>query len=118
MHADRSRIRRAVDEAAETYFGIQDGGWWRWIIESGNSLGQHCRVIEGDLAELIQLASDGVVVILRSRDGDNWCAVTVGKRRRLCLWSPVGGVPFQYGSPARIAKMLRQRGFDSVVLSV
>ncbi|MFN8705050.1 MAG: peptidase domain-containing ABC transporter [Planctomyces sp.] len=118
LHADRSRIRRAVDEAAETYFGIQDGGWWRWIIESGNSLGQHCRVIEGDLAELIQLASDGVVVILRSRDGDNWCAVTVGKRRRLCLWSPVGGVPFQYGSPARIAKMLRQRGFDSVVLSV
>ena len=37
LHVDRSKVRRAVDEAAETYFGMHEGGWWRWIVETGHS---------------------------------------------------------------------------------
>ena len=69
LHVDRSKVRRAVDEAAQTYFDIPEGGWWRWLVETGHSLGRHCRVIDGDVNQLIRLARDGVVVILRSEDG-------------------------------------------------
>ena len=35
LHVDRSRVRRAVDEAAETFFGVQEGGWWAGLWKQG-----------------------------------------------------------------------------------
>ena len=72
LHVDRSRIRRAVDEASQTFFRESNEGWWRWIVEAGESLGRKCRVIDGDVPQLVQLARNGVVVILRSADGKIW----------------------------------------------
>jgi putative ABC transport system ATP-binding protein len=118
LHVDRSRIRRAIDEAAGTYFGIQDGGWWRWIIESGHSLGQNCRVIDGELDELIQLARDGVVVILRPENGGLWHALMSGKRRKVRLCTPAGSAPIQLMSPQRISRTLKPEGFDGTVRCV
>ena len=89
LHVDRSRIRRAVDQASQTYLGAAEGGWWRWIVETGQSLGRKCRVIDGDLQQLVQLASNGVVVILRSSDGRVWHSLTVDGRR-LNLTTPGG----------------------------
>ena len=63
LHVDRSKVRRAVDEAAETYFGQHEGGWWRWIVETGHSLGRNCRVIDGEVHELVRLARDGGDVV-------------------------------------------------------
>ena len=73
-----------MDEAAETYFGMHEGGWWRWIVETGHSLGRNCRVIDGEVQQLVRLARDGVVVILRSDDGqrvDKWTARQSRSRR-------------------------------------
>ena len=81
LHVDRSKVRRAVDEAAETYFGIPEGGWWRWIVETGHSLGRNCRVIDGDVPQLVRLALDGVAVILRSEDGQTWQSLMATGRR-------------------------------------
>ena len=118
LHIDRSKIRRAVDEAAETYFGMQDGGWWRWIIETGHSLGRGCRVIDGELHELVQLARNGVVVIIRSEDGETWHSLMNGKGRRLSLGTPRGSVPVRLISPRKIASVLRRDGFEGVLRCV
>jgi len=118
LHVDRSKIRRAVDEAAETYFDQHDGGWWRWMIETAHSLGRNGRVIDGELPELIRLARDGVVVIIRSGDGRTWHSLTRGKGRKLSLGTPRGNQPVRIVSPRRIRQLLRLEGFEGAVRCV
>ena len=118
LHVDRSRIRRAIDESAETYFGIQDGDWWRWIIEAGHSLGRNCRVIDGELSELVQLAKNGLVVILRSGDGKTWHSLMPGRGRNIAFGSPRGNVPLRLVSSRKIAALLNLAGFEGVLRCV
>lgn len=118
LHVDRSKTRRAVDEAAETYFAIQDGGWWRWIIEAAHSLGRGCRVIDGELQDLIQMARNGLTVILRSGDGTTWHSIMPGKGRRLYFGSPRGVLPLRVVTRSRVASLLRLNGFEGVVRCV
>lgn len=118
LHVDRSKTRRAVDEAAETYFGIQDGGWWRWIIETAHSLGRGCRVIDGELHDLIQMARNGLTVILRSGDGSTWHSIMPGKGRKLYFGSPRGVLPLRIVTRQRVGSLLRLNGFDGVIRCV
>jgi|GEM_PF-3465580 len=117
QHVDRSKVRRAVDEAAETYFGLQEGGWWRWIVETGHSLGRNCRVIDGEVQQLVRLARDGVVVILRSDDGQTWHAL-MRTGRRLSFSTPTGDRPIQIVSPRKIERLLRKDGFEGTLRCV
>ena len=117
LHVDRSKVRRAVDEAAETYFGLQEGGWWRWIVETGHSLGRNCRVIDGEAHQLVQLARDGVVVILRSDDGKTWHAL-MRNGRRLSFSTPTGDRPVRIVSPRKMERLLRQEGFEGTLRCV
>jgi ABC-type bacteriocin/lantibiotic exporter with double-glycine peptidase domain len=118
LHADRSRIRRAVDEAAETYFGKYEGGWWRWIVESGTSLGRSCRVIDGDLAELVRLAHDGMVIVLRSQDGQTWHVLMATKSGRLSVSTPGETRPVRIVSPRQLEKELLREGFQGLLRCV
>lgn len=118
LHVDRSKTRRAVDEAAETYFGMQDGGWWRWIIETAHSLGRGCRVIDGELNDLIQMARNGLTVILRSGDGRTWHSIMPGKGRKLNFGSPRGVLPLRMVTRSRVARLLRLDGFEGVIRCV
>lgn len=118
QHADRSQIRRVVDEAADTYFGQHDGGWWRWIIESGHSLGRKCRVIDGEPADLVRLARDGVVVIMRSEDGGVWHALMPGRARRISFCTPGDKRLIRNASPNRIPVLLRRDGFEGPIRCV
>jgi len=117
LHVDRSKVRRAIDEAAETYFGNLEGGWWRWIVETGNSLGRHCRVIDGDVQQLVRLARDGVVVILRSGDGRTWHSL-MANGRKLSFSTPAGDRPVQIVSPRKIEQLLRREGFEGTLRCV
>lgn len=112
LQVDRSKVRRAVDEAAETYFGQHEGGWWRWIVETGQSLGRKCRVIDGELPQLLGLARSGLVVILRADNGRTWHLLMV-KGRRLSIATPGGHRPVRIGSARKIEKLLRAEGFDA-----
>ena len=117
QHVDRSKVRRAVDEAAETYFGLQEGGWWRWIVETGHSLGRNCRVIDGEVQQLVRLARDGAVVILRSDDGQTWHSL-MRTGRRLSFSTPTGDRPIQIVSPRKIERLLRKDGFEGTLRCV
>lgn len=117
LHVDRSKVRRAVDEAAETYFGMHEGGWWRWIVETGHSLGRNCRVIDGEVQQLVRLARDGVVVILRSDDGQTWHALRANGRR-LSFFTPADDRPGRIVSPRKIERLLRKDGFEGTLRCV
>lgn len=113
-HADRSRIRRSVDEAAQFVQHEGDSSWHRWMLECGHSLGHVCRVIDGEIHELIRLARDGVVVILRSEDGQEWRAFVVERGRRLRLLEPRGRRSVRFMRPLRLTRQLKAAGFAGV----
>ncbi|MBL8809058.1 MAG: ABC transporter ATP-binding protein [Planctomycetaceae bacterium] len=113
-HADRSRIRRSVDEAAQFVQHEGDPSWHRWMLECGHSLGHVCRVIDGEIHELIRLARDGVVVILRSEDGQEWRAFVVERGRRLRLLEPRGRRSVRFMRPLRLTRQLKSAGFSGV----
>ena len=117
LHVDRSKIRRAVDQASQTYFGAAENGWWRWIVETGQSLGRKSRVIDGTLPQLVQLARNGVVVILRSGDGRFWHSLTVDGRR-MKLATPGGQPASRVASVRKIQKLLRLEGFEGTLRCV
>jgi putative ABC transport system ATP-binding protein len=117
LHVDRSKVRRAVDEAAQTYFGLRESGWWRWIVETGHSLGRHCRVIDGDVSQLVRLARDGVVVILRDEIRQKWHAL-ISKGRKLRFFTPGDQQPVRKVSPRAIEKLLRGEGFAGTLRCV
>lgn len=118
LHVDRSRIRRAIDESAETYFWIQDGDWWRWIIEAGHSLGRNCRVIDAELHDLVQMAQNGLVVILRSGDGQTWHSLMPGRGRSVTFGSPRGNLPLRLVPARKIPRLLSLNGFEGVLRCV
>ena len=115
---DRSRIRRAVDEGAETYFETTEGGWCRWIVETGNSLGRTSRAIDAELDELIRLAADGLIVVIRSQDGQTWHSFTMNRFRSIWLGSPLGGQPIRVVSPKKLSRILRNDGFQGRMRAV
>ena len=117
LHVDRSKVRRAVDEAAQTYFGMHEGGWWRWIVETGHSLGRHCRVIDGDVSQLVRLARDGVVVILRSDDGRKWHSF-IGKGWDVHFSTPGSHREVEKVSSRTIEKRLGSEGFEGTIRCV
>lgn len=116
-HADRSRIRRAVDEAARMMFESSEDGsfsWHRWLIEASHSLGYVSRIIDGELHELTGLASDGVVVVLRSADGAIWRGFTGTGGRHLQLLQPRSSKPIASMSRSALESRLRSEGFGGV----
>ncbi len=118
QHLDRSRIRRSVDESAESYFDANPDSWCRWIVEAGQGLGRTSRVIDAELDELISLAADGIVVIVRSPDGQRWHAFTSNRVRSMRLLTPLGAKPVRVVSKARLKRILKQDGFDGVLRCV
>jgi len=118
LHADRPRIRRAVDEAAMTYSGRAGGGWWRWVVEAGTSLAHSCRVLDGEIHELVRLAQDGMVVMLRSEDGRVWHVLKATKGRKLSISTPAETQTVRTVSPTQLEKELRREGFQGMLRCV
>ena len=54
LHVDRSKVRRAVDEAAETFLGCRKAAGGAGLWKQGIRLGRDCRVIDGDCSQLVQ----------------------------------------------------------------
>lgn len=66
---ERSHIRRAVDQAAETFATSEPESWEHWFVEACRSLGQTCRLIDATPSEVMGLVRNGVVIVVRPSDG-------------------------------------------------
>lgn len=111
QQVDRAGIRRILSEAS-SYAQPQLGGWPRWIVETGHSLGRKSRVVEGEILEMIRLAQDGAIVILRSPQSGAWHSLTAGKGRRIQHSMPRGVQHVQHLSARRILRRLKKQGFE------
>lgn len=109
---DRSSIRRAIDEAVKLWPETQQKNWWKWIVEASRSLGLKCKVIDGTVAQVAEIAGDGGRLIVRLTGNDQWIA-TSGENNGKCLVLR----PFQ--DPDRRWEKLRkfQKTLDSQIES-
>ncbi|MBL8819519.1 MAG: ATP-binding cassette domain-containing protein [Planctomyces sp.] len=118
LNVDHGRIRRAVDEAYQSYSTQTTGGdWWRWVTEAGSSLGKICRVVDGSFDELTRLSRSGAFVLVRSDDG-HWHVLTARRGSTIELWSPRGNKPRQRLSVSKASRQLLSPEFDGAVRSV
>jgi ABC-type bacteriocin/lantibiotic exporter with double-glycine peptidase domain len=120
-HADRSRIRRAVDEASRMVSEFSDNGsdnWQRWLVEASQSLGYVSRIIQGTLQELTGLASDGEFIVLRSADGNIWRGVYGSGGRRLRLLQSRSVRPVVELPRRAVEKQLAAEGFTGQLTCV
>lgn len=87
---DRSRIRRALDEATRAWPGNPRDLWWRWILEAGHSLDLRCRVLDCTLEQIQEIASEGGRILIRTPSHGEWFAVDGTRRRKLVVHTPEG----------------------------
>ena len=103
---ERSRIRRAVDEAADTFSTADPSDWQLWFIEACLSLGTTCRVIDASPDELVSLARDGVIIVIRTSDA-GWNSFTVHRRSKFRLVTTTSVKRTEKISERRLRKMLQ-----------
>lgn len=120
-HSDRSRIRRAVDEASRMVSETSENSrnnWQRCLVEASQSLGYVSRIMEGSLQELTGLASDGAKVVLRSADGNIWRGIYGNGGRRLRLLQSNSVRPVVELSRRAVEKRLISEGFTGQLTCV
>ena len=114
IHADRSAIRRSVDEGAKFVAELPDSSWYRWLVESAHSLGFVARVVEGPLPDLIGIAGDGMFVIMRSQAAGPWHLLSGSGSRRMLFLQPRGDKPIQTLRPRQVTSRLQTAGVSGL----
>lgn len=114
VHADRSQIRRAVDEALKLVRESPDSSWHRWVVETARSLGFVCRIAEVEQDELVRLARDGAMIVLRSQQSRGWRGITESDSRTVRLYQPRGKAPVQRLRPRAACRQLSADGFSGL----
>lgn len=86
--ADRSRVRRALIEAASARTSETDDDWWNWLVEASRSLELKYKVMDCTFHELVAITSEGGRIITRVGDDHRWTAILSTKRRRFQILQP------------------------------
>jgi putative ABC transport system ATP-binding protein len=84
----RSTVRDALERAAGDESASRQMGWQEWIIDSLESLGLHCRAIEGTIAQMLEMAADGAPIITCG-DGGAWWVIAKMQRGRYFVLRPL-----------------------------
>lgn len=84
---DPASLRRAVKEARQAWPGESDDLWWKWLCESGTSLGLRMRAMDCDFDEIIDLVSHESPVSIRSHDAE-WLVILANRHGRLKVGIP------------------------------
>ncbi|MFN0054975.1 MAG: peptidase domain-containing ABC transporter [Planctomycetales bacterium] len=114
---DRAAVRRAVQGAVSEWQGTTGDRWWKWVSESGISLGMRCRAVDGTPTELIELAETGVILVHWNEATQSWMGVS-GTPGRLRTMAPETG-PTAVGVRRQQAEsMLRTRAHEDLIRCV
>ncbi|MEZ6068008.1 MAG: ATP-binding cassette domain-containing protein [Planctomycetaceae bacterium] len=94
--SDRSRIRRAVDESFNAWPGDPATRWWRWVAESGESLGLRSRPVDCTMEQLFEIAQEGGRLIIRLPSSGDWYGIAANKGRKVLLVHPLSSTTRQW----------------------
>ena len=77
--ANRSSIRRAVDEAATAWPAGPEDHWWKWLVESARSLNLKSKIVDCTFDQVVDLSREGARVITRVGEDHQWKAIASTK---------------------------------------
>jgi putative ABC transport system ATP-binding protein len=86
--ADRSRIRRALEEAAAAWPAGPEDRWWKWLVEASRSLGMKCKIIDCTFDQLAEIAREGAPIMTRVGEDRRWKAIASTRRRKFLVLRP------------------------------
>lgn len=104
--ADRSRIRRALDESAVAWPPGPEDRWWKWLVEAARSLELKCKIVDCTFDQLAELSRNGARIITRVGEDRRWKAVSQFRRRKFCVLRPLQSESRVWVSSRRLRSML------------
>jgi len=104
--ADRSKVRRALEEAAEAWPMGTDDRWWKWLYETSRSLGIRCKVIDCTFNQMSELAREGAQIITCVGPERQWKAIDGTKGRQFHVLSPLLDQNRIWITPSKLKDML------------
>jgi putative ABC transport system ATP-binding protein len=113
--ADRSKVRRALEEAALAWPLGTDDRWWKWLYETSRSLGIRCKVIDCTFSQLTELAREGAQIITCVGKERNWKAIDGAKGRQFHVLAPLLDKNRIWMPPGRLKDLLGITDRDSLV---
>ena len=113
--ADRTRIRRALIEAASARSSDTGDDWWNWLVEASRSLELQYKVMDCTFHELVAITSEGGRVITRVGAEPRWTAILSTKRRRFQILQPQRDRTRVWISARRMRSFLQVTSREDVV---
>lgn len=88
--SDRSKVRRALDEAADALISEPtESHWWKWVYESSRSLGLRCKIVDCTFSQLTGMVRDGGQAITRTGELKRWIAIESSNGRHIEVLCPL-----------------------------
>jgi len=113
--ADRSKVRRALEEAAHTWPVGSDERWWKWLYEASRSLGIRCKVVDCTFSQLTELAREGAQIITCVGEERQWKAIDGAKGRQFHVLGPLLDQNRVWMNSGRLRDLLRVTDRDDLV---
>ena len=112
--ADRSRIRRALDESAVAWPAGPDDRWWKWLVEAARSLELKCKIVDCTFDQLAELARNGARVVTRVGEDRRWQAISQTRGRRFHVLRPLSSQDRMWVGGRRLRSLLGASERDHV----
>jgi len=112
--ANRSRIRRALDEAAIAWPPGPQDRWWKWLVEAGRSLDLKCKIVDCTFDQLAELAREGARIITRVGEDRRWTAIPKISGRRFEVLRPLRSENRIWVTSRRLRPLLESEGPDAL----
>lgn len=113
--ADRTKVRRALDEAAAAWPLGTDDRWWKWLYEATRSLGIRCKIIDCTFSQLTELAREGAQLVTCVGDDHSWKAIDGIKGRQFHLLAPLLDQNRMWISAGRLKELLHIHDRDDLI---
>lgn len=113
--ADRMKVRRALDEAANALISesVEDR-WWKWVYESSRSLGLRCKIVDCTLGQLTEMVRDGAQAITWTGQPKRWLAIESSNGRHVEVLCPQTTTNRTRQTSAKLQQTLSANGPDSL----
>ncbi len=112
--ADRSRIRRALEEAAAAWPAGPADRWWKWLVEAARSLGLKCKIVDCTFEQLAEVAREEGRIITRVGDDRRWKAISATSGRKFRVLRPLRNQNQIWVNSRRLKSLLEVRDRDDL----
>ncbi len=103
---DRVIAKRAIQEAQRGWPGSVQDQWWKWLIESGDSLGLRVRVVELTFEQALQGVHEKTLAVHLSDSSQPWMLIHRQSGRKFHVITAETGRDGRWVSRSQLASLM------------